>query len=157
MLWHTTPCNKVKFWHFWWHILGLVFDSIQNSASSSKTNDGHVLRIVQECENVQLSSICSGFKMLKNLHVLVSKNGPLTLIGLSSYCHMAVALLMLNTAFKKKRRKKKSFSSLFFYLKFGFGLWVVNENAFLSPLVLLACDPFQRPTNSALFPLSLFQ
>lgn len=58
---------------------------------------------------------------VKNLRVLVSKNGPLTFIGLSSYCHMAVALLLLNTAFKKKR-KIIEVSLCPVLLKFGFGL-----------------------------------
>lgn len=48
------------------------------------------------CNRVELQRING----LANL-----QKGPLTLIVLSSYCRMAVVLLMLNTAFKKNKEK----------------------------------------------------
>lgn len=62
---------------------GCGFDSIQNSASSPKTSYDHLLRIVQDCDDVQLS-VDFAVTMLKTCITLVSKNGPLTLTGLSS-------------------------------------------------------------------------
>lgn len=48
------------------------FDSIQNSALSSKTSYDYVLRIVQDCDNVQSSGFAANYNV-KNLRVLVSK------------------------------------------------------------------------------------
>lgn len=44
---------------------GTGFDSIQNRASSSKTDDDHGLRIVQERENVQLSRFAADLQCQK--------------------------------------------------------------------------------------------
>lgn len=56
-------------------------------------------RIVQECGQ----RMCNRVKLQRINGVADLQRGPLTLIVLSSYCRMAVVLLMLNTAFKKNK------------------------------------------------------